>query len=100
MGFLCRLLSRGWEDYKLTVFRIDNRVRLGPLSSPTALIAHDKEEISPCSRCITFWFKPSISIFGLFALTMFIEHLHMLTLLLTLVSFRPDADRYIFPLRF
>jgi hypothetical protein len=70
MGFLCRLLSRGWEDYKLTVFRIDNRARLGLLSSPAALIAHDKEEINPCSRCVPFWFKP-YSTFGLFALTMF-----------------------------
>jgi hypothetical protein len=36
---------------------------------------------------LPFWFKP-FSIFGLFELTMFIERLHMLTILSTLASLR------------
>lgn len=46
--------------------------------------AHDKGLRNPCAHSVAFWLKPIYCAFSLFSVTMFIEHLHMLTVLPTL----------------
>ena len=47
-------------------------------------LTHDKGTDHPCTHSIAFWPKPVIYAFCLFNLMVFIEHSHVLTLLLTL----------------
>ena len=47
-------------------------------------LAHDKGQMNPCAHSIAFWPKPVVCAFSLLGVTVFIEHLHVLTLLPTL----------------
>lgn len=66
----------GIQAYHVPLERPDG---LGPFSPPVALCAHDKEEPTPCSRHVPFWGKP-VSVFGLLAMTTFIESSHALAI--------------------
>ena len=67
MGIPYGLLSpRGRiRAYRVPVGRPD---RLGSLSTPEALGAHDMGKHSPCARFGAFWLKP-VNAFGLFFIT-------------------------------
>ncbi len=87
VGVPCGCLPRT-EDIGFIVFRKGNRNGLGPLYPPVALGVHERAIKKASTRHGAFWLKP-VSILGLFLVTTFIKHSHVLTIPLTLAPYPP-----------
>lgn len=76
------------QRYGLTVFHMSNRGELGSAFSPVVVMSAQPQTERELSNYIAFWLKP-VSIFGLFAITVFISSSLALTMSLSLATHPP-----------
>lgn len=74
--------------YGLTVFHVNNKSGLGSAFPPVVVLSAQPKTGKGLSDYVAFWLKP-VSIFGLFAITVFISSSLALTISLSLATHLP-----------